>query len=156
MYLLLIIIVFFALVGALLNWKGDKFDMIFNTVIVTVFGSLFASMLLLPGARVLTTEEVPVEFPIYSVGGQYTTHGTMGEYNNPIITYYWKDEFGAMRQGSQYSGSVALRETHGDPRAYMTCPDDSTAWSWTLFPWEDPEPNCDNEFITLYVPEGEA
>lgn len=146
------------LVTILANWKTwhrDKADAVFNAFMSIVFiGGLLGTFGAM-AARDLTNEEVPVNIPLVQVDGRYLTDGTTGEYNDPITIYYARDEYGATRKYWQDSGSTAIRETNGEPRAFMTCPDDSTAWSWSLFPWEDPEPNCDYEFVTFYVPQGD-
>lgn len=157
MIIVLIIFSFVTLVSTCLLWnmfRHDKGEAFFNMFMILVFVGGFGSTIAAMSARDLTVDEVDVRFPIVQVDGRYLSNGTEGENNDPITIYYAKDENGATRKHWQDSGSTAIRETNGEPYAFLTCPDDSTAWSWSLFPWEDPKPNCDYEFVTFYVPEG--
>jgi len=154
MVITLIVLVAVFTLALFFNWTA--YDKWFNIGLITLFGTSMISALLVMTVRGMTADEVPMEYPISSVGGQYTTNGTHGEYNEPTIVWYYKDKYGATLQTWQDAGSVGIRETSGEPRAFLTCPDDSTAHPWSLFPWEDPEPNCEYEFVTLYVPQGES
>jgi len=109
----------------------------------------------------MALDEVDVEFPIYEgPSGRYLEDGTTGEINSPITIYYFKEN-GVLRKSWQDSGSTGINTTTGEPFAFMTCPSSETLPDWLKMPWELDEnheftPNCDEEFITFYIPEGES
>lgn len=102
-------------------------------------------------------EEVEVRWTLSEgPSGRYLENGTTGEYNDATIIGYYPSGDGVRQFWRYASNSAVATSPNGSAYALLTCPSDETLPDWVKTPWGDDEPNCDSEFITYYIPEGES
>lgn len=159
-----IIFVFFFFLN-LWPWKNSPVEsMVFASIVAVLIGGIVGGM----GWGItrdvyMDDHQTEVTWNIYEgPNGRYIDNGVAGEYNNPVNFYYWMDN-GTLRRSYDYasqSGTKTTDQTTG--YALATCNDPRNLPNWLKMPWEkgsDYDPgslNCDDEFVTFYVPEGES